>query len=347
MEHTVITPTTEQWDTFVSTQPRAHFLQQAAWGIHKRHFGWNDSRTALVDQTGQIVAGAQLLFRPLSLGFSLAYLPMGPYNTKPDSPSVTQHLWHAVDSCAKQQRAIFLKWEPGIYSPNETPPDFAQLNFIPSTQTIQPPRTILVPIDTDEDTLLGRMNQGTRRKIRQSQKNNIHYFEGTRADLARFNALMQTTGSRNQFGVHEAAYYQLAFDLFVPQGDAVLLMAEHEGDDLAGIMLFAKGTTAWYVYGASSNVKRNLMASYGLHWQAILWAKARGCIYYDLWGIPDEDEATLEAQFQNRSDGLWGVYGSKRGWGGMIVRSLGAWDKVYNPLLYKAYQFALKMRQHR
>jgi lipid II:glycine glycyltransferase (peptidoglycan interpeptide bridge formation enzyme) len=109
-------------------------------------------------------------------------------------------------------------------------------------------------------------------------------------------------------------------------------------------MVFAVGQTAWYVYGASSSVKRNLMASYGVQWQAIQWARARGCQYYDMWGIPDADEAILEAQFKDRSDGLWGVYGFKRGWGGEVVRSLGAWDKVYNPLVYKAYQVYLKKR---
>src|SRR5688572_7230946 len=157
--------------------------------------------------------------------------------------------------------------------------------------------------------------------------------------------MMQTTGSRNEFGVHEPAYYEKAYDLFVPNGDAALILAEHEGDALAGIMVFAKGKTAWYLYGASSDVKRNLMATYGVQWAAIQWAKKRGCIEYDLWGIPDEDEATLEAQFEQRSDGLWGVYGFKRGWGGKVVRSAGTWDKVYNPLVYAAYKLALRWRE--
>jgi lipid II:glycine glycyltransferase (peptidoglycan interpeptide bridge formation enzyme) len=61
-----------------------------------------------------------------------------------------------------------------------------------------------------------------------------------------------------------------------------------------------------------------------------------------MWGIPDEDEAALEAGFETRSDGLWGVYGFKRGWGGQVARSLGAWDTVYNPLVYAAYGLALK-----
>jgi lipid II:glycine glycyltransferase (peptidoglycan interpeptide bridge formation enzyme) len=212
---------------------------------------------------------------------------------------------------------------------------------------VQPPRTVLIDLRGTDDAVLARMNQGTRRKIRQAiDRNGVIYTRGSSADVAKFNAIMQTTADRNGFGVHEAGYYQLAFELFAPHY-AALILAEHEGDLLAGVMVFAVGKSAWYLYGASSSDKRNLMASYGVQWKAMQWAKARGCDTYDLWGIPDEDETTLEAQFQERSDGLWGVYGFKRGWGGQIVRSVGAWDCVYNPTVYQAYKLALRVRSLR
>ena len=335
----VITPTPQQWDAFVAQQPRAHALQQSAWGDLKAAYGWDVECVALAEGD-HIVAGAQLLFRtlPFHLG-TMAYLPMGGYVS---DASGWPRLWTAVAQRAKKHRAAFLKWEPGIYHPNPAP-DIRLWGFKPSPQTVQPPRTILIDISADDEAILARMNQGTRRKIRQSLKNGVTYKEASKAEVAQFTAMMQTTGSRNEFGVHEPAYYQLAYDLFV-RHSAALILAQHEGDPLAGIMVFAAGKTAWYLYGASSNVKRNLMATYGVQWQAIQWAKARGCTIYDLWGIPDEDESTLEAQFETREDGLWGVYGFKRGWGGEVVRSVGAWDKVYNPLIYKAYQIALKRR---
>lgn len=337
MEHTV---TPAAWDQFVTAHPRAHVLQQSAWGELKAAYGWGVDRVALTEGDA-VVAGAQLLFRrlPVRLG-TMAYLPMGGYVTRDD---LWQPLWNAIDACARKHHAAFLKWEPGIYWRGETSPDFARFGFQPSPQTVQPPNTILIDITGGDDAILARMNQGTRRKIRQSQKNGVRYYEATRADVAKFNAMMQTTGSRNAFGVHEPAYYELAYDLFVPQ-HAALFLAEHEGDALAGVMVFALGDTAWYLYGASSSEKRNLMAAYGVQWAAVQWAKARGCTVYDLWGIPDADPPTLEAQFETRSDGLWGVYGFKRGWGGEVVRSAGAWDKVYNPLVYRLYQLALRYR---
>lgn len=355
------TPDAAAWDAFVLRQPRAHVLQTAAWGALKSAFGWRAAIVALRDSndpTHGIVGGALLLFRalPFRLG-SMAYLPMGGFVT---DPAYTSDLWNAIDRAARKHGAAFLKWEPGIYledSPElravgiapetqlgfDTLPDPIELAFRRSPQTVQPPRTIIIDIARDDEAILARMNQGTRRKIRQSLKNGIEYREATRVEVDHFTGMMQTTGARNEFGVHEPDYYRRAYALFVPR-DAALIMAYHEGEPLAGVFVFAAGRTAWYLYGASSNEKRNLMAAYGVQWKAIAWAKARGCLLYDLWGIPDEDEAALEAGFETQADGLWGVYGFKRGWGGAVVRSVGALDRVYNPIVYAAYGFALRRR---
>jgi lipid II:glycine glycyltransferase (peptidoglycan interpeptide bridge formation enzyme) len=74
------------------------------------------------------------------------------------------------------------------------------------------------------------------------------------------------------------------------------------------------------------------------------WARSLGCTSYDLYGVPDEDEETLEAEFAQRRDGLWGVYRFKRGFGGRLVRSVGAWDRVYAPLRYRLYCWTLAAR---
>jgi len=344
---TTIDPILPQWDAFVRSHPRGHLLQTAGWGTHKRAFGWRDTFVGVTDDAGTLVGGALLLFKrlPLRMG-TMAYLPMGPLLRDPADAAITAAVWVAIHKTARSRRAAFLKWEPGIFTETLLP-DPAALGFVASEQTIQPPRTVLIDLHGSEEDILARMNQGTRRKIRQSLKNDITYSEATTGDeVAKFTTLMGATGARNDFGVHSADYYALAFDLFIPQ-DGALIMAEHEGDVLAGIMVFAVGDTAWYLYGASGDIKRNLMASYGVQWRALQWARARGCTTYDMWGIPDADIETLEADFETRSDGLWGVYGFKRGWGGQVVRSLGAWDMRYNGIIYQVYETAVRLRERR
>lgn len=334
------------WDDFVRAHPRAHLLQLSAWATLKAQQGWTSARALLHDSAGNLRAGAQILFKPLPLrrlGLgTLAYLPFAPlWHDEQDAPA----LWAEIRRVCRQHRAAFLKVEAGIYQ-DAPAPNFAQWGLRPSPQTIQPPRTILIDLARPEDAILAGMNQGTRRKIRQSLKGDVVYQTATPAQVQDFAALMQVTGERNAFGVHETDYYQRAYELFVPR-DAALCMAYRasDGQALAGVFVASVGKTAWYLYGASSSEGRNLMASYGVQWQAIQWARARDCTQYDMWGIPDEDEATLEANFQQREDGLWGVYGFKRGWGGQVVRSLGALDLPYRPLLYAGYQVALKLRR--
>jgi len=331
----LIQPTAADWDRFVCAQPRAHLLQLSAWGALKSQFGWGAQIVAL--GTGEAIqAGAVILLKPLPMGLGkMAYVPMGGFAA---DPSYYPLLWDAV---GRETGAAFIKLEPGHFPP-DTAPDLTRMGFQLSPQTIQPPRTIVIDIAEADEALLGRMNQSTRRKIRKSLKSDIEFTEGERADIRAFSRLMTQTGERNAFGVHSEAYFDTVFELFMP-ARGTLLLARHEGDLLAAIMVFALGETAWYLYGASARVKSNFYATYGIQWAAIQWAKKRGCHYYDLWGVPDHDEAALEAQFKDRGDGLWGVYGFKRGWGGEVRRSLGAWDKVRNPFLYAAYRAALRL----
>jgi lipid II:glycine glycyltransferase (peptidoglycan interpeptide bridge formation enzyme) len=61
--------------------------------------------------------------------------------------------------------------------------------------------------------------------------------------------------------------------------------------------------------------------------------------------VPDAPLDQLEAQFTERSDGLWGVYRFKRGFGGELVRSIGAWDRPYNVAFYALYRLLFRLRR--
>lgn len=339
MNTPVIHPTPEAWDSFVAAQG-GHILQTSKWGQLKRAFGWGDEIVAL-GREGAITAGALVLYRRLPLGLgTIAYVPRGPVIDWSDGELAAAVL-RALSSSARRRRAVLLKLEPDKEDNPAMRDRLTGLGLRPSRHTVQPPRTILVDIDGADEDILGRMNQGTRRKIRMAAKREVIVRRCGSEGLAAFNTLMSITGQRDSFGVHSPEYYQRALDLFAPD-TATLLLASYQGQDLGGLIAFAQGKRAWYFYGASSNEERERMPNYALQWEAIRWAREHGCSAYDLWGIPDEDEATLEAQFQTRDDGLWGVYGFKRGFGGQVWRAVGAWDRVYNPMLYALYSLAVR-----
>jgi lipid II:glycine glycyltransferase (peptidoglycan interpeptide bridge formation enzyme) len=253
----------------------------------------------------------------------------------------SQELWREVDSVCKQNRAIFLKLEPDLWT-NQRPDTLAlssvkgwNLTLRTSPHNIQPPRTILIDITGSEDEILARMKQKTRYNIRLAEKKGVTVRPW--ADLESFHKMMLITGGRDGFGVHSLGYYQRAYNLLHPRQMGELLVAEYDGKPLAALFVTRYGKRAYYLYGASTDEERNRMPAYLLQWEAMKWAKARGCEEYDLWGVPDEEEATLEANFETRHDGLWGVYRFKRGFGGELKRAVQAMDRVYDPLLYWAY----------
>jgi peptidoglycan pentaglycine glycine transferase (the first glycine) len=332
------------WDEQVAATPGGHVLQSWAWGELKARFGWRVQRVA-VDG-----ALAQVLFRSLPGGLgTIAYVPKGPLADYYDTRSFTA-LLDAIRPLARKERALCLKIEPDLEAAQALAEQLRALGFRPSSQVIQPRRTILVDLTADREDLLGLMKQKTRYNVRLAARKGVTVRAGSEADLASFYDMMETTARRDGFGIHTRGYYEAAHQLFVEAGQGRFLLAEYEGQLLAGLVVLGVGGgcgTACYMYGASSDEHRNLMPTYLLQWEAMLWAKEHGYQEYDLWGVPDEDEATLEAGFTNRSDGLWGVYRFKRGFGGRLVRTTGAWDLVYAPLRYRLYSAAVAWRERR
>jgi lipid II:glycine glycyltransferase (peptidoglycan interpeptide bridge formation enzyme) len=318
-----ITPSA--WEEFLSAYPNAHILQTTAWGELKSQYGWKVYRL-LTDESG-----AQILLRKLPFGFSMAYIPRGPVGSNWGA------LWDEIDTLCKQNKAIFLKVEPDLFEGKSGDSDLAQppARFLQSVHSIQPCRTLIVDIGGSEVDILEKMKQKTRYNIRLAQKKGI--VVRSTADVETFYQMIQITSRRDRFGVHAPEYYRQVYELFAPRGQCELLLSEFEGQPIASLMVFARGERAWYFYGASSDQYREFMPTYLLQWEAIRWARHRGCKIYDLWGVPDYDEPFLEDNFSMRSDGLWGVYRFKRGFGGELKRTIGPWDRVYNSLLYTMY----------
>ena len=321
-----------EWNRFLEQYPTAHILQTGEWGELKSAFGWEAVR--VINGT----AGAQILIRKLPLGFTVAYIPKLAIGDQ--RLVIGEEFWKELDSVCRRHRAIFLKIEPDAWKGEIA---FHNSTFIFSKQNIQPPRTILVDIRGSEDEILARMKQKCRYNIRLAEKKGVTVR--TWDDIDGLYKMIQITGGRDGFGVHSLEYYLRAYKLFHPTGMCELLVAEFESKPLAALMVFARGRRAWYIYGASNDEERNRMPTYLLQWEAMRWARSKAAEEYDLWGVPDEDEATLEAQFENRNDGLWGVYRFKRGFGGELKRAAQAMDKIYNPLLYRLYLWRLAGRE--
>lgn len=320
----------QQWDQFVNDHAVGHLLQSWGWGELKGSVGWKPLRFALRDEGENIVAAAQVLCRtaphiPLRAGY-LAYIPKGPVIDWSRSELCTA-FFRQLNSALWRSGAVALRMEPSqvvVVATNNCLMDgLAETLFYPTTP-VQPLRTIVLDVTADEATLLAQMKEKWRYNLRLAERKGVtvRVAEGVE-DVKAWYALMQTTSTRDEFGIHTLEYYLQAWHIFSARQQGRLFLAEHDGQLLAGIFVGLFARQGIYLYGASSNEQRNLMPNYLLQWEAIRWAKREGATSYDFWGIPvteHEDEA------------MAGVYRFKRGWGGDIVRFVGCYEHVYHPL---------------
>lgn len=341
LEQQPYTAADAEWDAFVAAHPHGSLLQTTYWAQLKNRFGWRSHRVWL-RKDGKLVAGAQVLYRSLAFGaIRIGYVPHGPLVNWQDEEQVSV-LFNQLDHAAYEHRAGLLKIEPYLWQDEFGQEAWAALcarhGCETGTDTIQPPRTIVVDLTRPEDDILAAMKQKTRYNIRLSTRKNVAVRQGKMDDIKIFNQLIQVTAQRDNFGVHDPNYYRAAYEVFAPD-HVGLILADYQDQPLAGVMAFAYGAQAAYLYGASSNAERQRMPTYAVQWAAMQWAKGNGCAFYDMWGVPDVEEADLEANFTERQDGLWSVYRFKRGFGGEVRRTVGAADRVYNRTLYRFYRW--------
>ena len=345
------------WDAFAASHPNGHILQTACWAQLKSAFGWTYERAELrtiPSPDAPILGGASILYRRLPWGQKIAYVPKGPV-VDWDAPDQARAVITMARVFGQKAHAALLKVEPELPDSAAVSARMASYGFTRSPQRVQPLSTIHIDLGADEEAILSRMKPKWRYNVRLAERKGVTVREGTAADLPAIQKLMNITGERDGFGVHNAEYHAAATALFAPSSfvlrpssasaQMTWLLAEAEGEVLAAIAIFALGTRAWYMWGASGESGRNLMPNHALQWAAMRWAKARGCTLYDLWGIPDEVGADPDAYAEPESwgeGGLWGVYRFKQGFGGQVVRYTGAWDMPLSKPGYALYQLALR-----
>ena len=336
------------WDRALLSLPNPHLLQSWDWGEFKSRHGWRATRLLFNEGTGTVAAASVLERKVPRLPLSLLYVSKGPVLDWTDT-ALARRVLEELECLARRRRALLVKIDPDVYYPKHAPKfsprpacahEVAQLfeskGWRFSNEQIQFRNTVLLDLTRAEDELLAAMKQKTRYNVRLAGRRGVTIrrishadgLEGLPKALDLFYHLYAETAQRDGFIIRPFDYYRDAWGVFLQGGKAHLLLAEFEAETVAGLMLFAFGPVAWYMYGASASRHRRQMASYLLQWEAIRQVKAGGYTLYDLWGAPD----TLD-----ESDPMWGVARFKLGLGGQLACGVGAWDLVVNRIAYQLY----------
>jgi lipid II:glycine glycyltransferase (peptidoglycan interpeptide bridge formation enzyme) len=259
------------------------------------------------------------------------YAPKGPILDYENLDLLAEILEY-LENLAAEQRALFVKIDPDVQVNTAEGEGVMALlrrrGWQFSREQIQFRNTILIDLGLSPDELLAGMKSKWRYNTRLAVRRGVAVRRGGLDDLPRLYRMYAETSTRDGFVIRSQEYYTDAWGSFIMAGLAQPLIAEVEGEPVAMVVVFRYGHTAWYVYGASLGVHREKMPNHLLQWEAMRWAQEQGCVVYDMWGAPE---------VLDDSDPLWGVYRFKQGFGGQLVRYIGAWDYPASRLGYWLY----------
>ncbi|HEY0492428.1 MAG TPA: peptidoglycan bridge formation glycyltransferase FemA/FemB family protein [Candidatus Dormibacteraeota bacterium] len=321
----------EAWDRLLLEHPGGNLLQSWTWGTLQSRFGWTTER--LLFHQGRAGLCSLQRSRGVLPGGAIYYAPRGP--VVPESgrlPALDQ-----LEQHARGGRGLVLRVEPNALVGDEWPAFFEGRGFTRG-RAIQPEATRLLPIGGTPESLRAAFKPKTRYNLSLAQRKGVTVQRSS--DVHTFARLADDTARRQGIHLPGVAYYQACLDLFGPTDSVRLYIAYHEGDALGGVMVFRFGKTAYYLFGGSTDKKRELMPNYLLHWQAILDFRELGCEVYDWWGIPEEPAP----------DHPWfGLYRFKTGFGGETVRYVGLYERALRPAALRLerglYQLKTRIRR--
>jgi peptidoglycan pentaglycine glycine transferase (the first glycine) len=349
------------WNSAVAALPGAHILQTWEWGSVKSRYEWEpvyciwtqegdqfSLQHTLPDRSDSIVGAALILRRTaaasgIKLPLRIMYVPKGPLMLDWGNQRLRNRILTDLAAVARRYGTIMIKIDPDLrlgtgIPGSEKPADdrtgtsvkeaLSQLGWVFSEEQVQFRNTVIVDLSPSADDLLGRMKQKTRYNVRLAARKGVSIRNGAIEDLDMLYQMYVETSIRDGFVIRDAGYYTDVWQTFINAGMADTIIAEVDQTPVAAIIIFRFANKCWYLYGMSRQAHREKMPNHLLQWEAMRRAKSAGCLSYDLWGAPD---------IFNEGDPLWGVYRFKEGFGGEIVRHIGAWDLPVKPGIYRVY----------
>jgi len=358
LPHVTFTPISSAPDCIPEFE-YSSFLQSKFWGLFKARTGWQAYSCSYDFEDDGPHGNLLVLRRKIAKFLSFLYVPHGggELSRLPDRWNALSMLGRALGESMGKSDAFVrfdLPWERMLDEKTEfeltSGPTGSKRLILHKGTDVQVADTVVLDLAKSTEELLSGMKPKWRYNIRLSEKKGIQVTKHGKEGLPLFMKLYAETAKRDKIAIHPESYYATLFDTVlevsdlmkeqgIPQQDQPILslyIAHHESDALAGIIVLKHGPVATYMYGASSNLKRNMMPAYALQWHAIQESKEQGARMYDFFGIPPQGD--------DASHAMSGLYLFKTGFGGKIIHRYGAWDVPIHPWLYAIFRSAEKMR---
>ena len=318
----------KEYNEFVQNKIGASFMQDLKWADVKDD-SW-DKEAVYLKEDGKIIATMLMLIKKIPhTNMSLVYAPRGPVCDIYDIDLVNKIVKEA-EPIIKKYNGCMLKFDPQVLYEDKLDDMYKKAGYKTSGKNvnkddlIQPLYDGVLHIDgKTEDELMKSFAEKTRYNIRLSGRKGVTVrYSRDKEDLDTFYNLYKVTTIRDNIGCRDKEYFERMLDSY-DENHLRIYIAEHEGDKLSAAIATNYGGELYYVYGASSNEKRNLMPNYAMQMAMIRWGIETGCKTYNFGGILNLDP-------QN------GLYKFKTGFCKEegVEKYIGEINKVYKSLGY-------------
>ncbi len=320
------------WDEFVEATPGGDHVQSSGWAETKRVQGLETSRV-VVERNRQIVAGAQILVKPMSIAGGIGYVPRGPV-VSPGETELAGLVVETLQDLARRRRIRHLVVQPGQHG-DWIADRLPACGFRPSALSVAPTATVLIDLSAGLDQILESLGKAVRKHVRRGRREGVRIREGSAQDVGIFYALMSTTSARHGFTLYSREYFEAMWRALRPHGHIRLFFAEHQDQVVSAHLVVPFGDRFLSKAAAWSGTHASLYPNDLLEWHLIEWAKARGFRYYDMEGI---ERATAEHMLSDPSTRPTRTADAfKLKFGGDIVLLPTAFDYFPSPLVANTY----------
>lgn len=305
------------WDAFLTALPGGHHTQTSLWARVKSSMGWQAVRV-VIERQGDVVGGAQILYRRLPAVGALGYVSRGPVLRDADDVALGARILDEIEDVTRELGIRHLTVQP-TGSTDETPPFLTGRPYLPSDTQVAPRATTLVDVTPEPDEILAAMSSKTRYNIRLSGRRSVTVREGDATDIGVYHRILVATASRQGFEAAPRRYFDAMWDVLAPAGHVRLCLGEIDGTPVSGQLAVAFGDTVVNKLSVWSGEGGRDRPNEALQWATIQWAHAHGFRRYDLEGLElDAAHAVLRGEPLPTSRSQ-SVTSYKLGFGGEVV----------------------------
>jgi lipid II:glycine glycyltransferase (peptidoglycan interpeptide bridge formation enzyme) len=281
------------WYQLLDQFDDANIYQTWAYGLVRS--GQRNISHLVLKRQGQVVAMAQSrIARAPVIGVGIAYVMWGPLwrlNEEHSNPTVFRQVIRALRNEYARKRGLLVRVYPVLFEEEHgwVLPILEEEGFVRASDEGRT-RTILMDLTPSMDELQERLRPHWRRELKVAAKQDIEITEGQEDDLfERFIEMYREMVARKKFQEPNDIREFQEMQRRLPNEYKMKLMLCHSDDgDCAGLICSAIGSTAVYLFGATTTIGLKRRGSYLLQWTLIQRLKESHVTQYDLNGINPE-----------------------------------------------------------